>query len=470
MLRCCLLTLGLVLAGQLARAQMYILNSNVNPNFQRYDFATNTTTNLTSLTPTTSGNAPVMAGVGNYIYASSFNSSSMRRYDITAATWTTITGNTPIQGGYLYTDGTNLYQRQGNAGLNAAAVSIYNASANSWSTVTAIGSANEVFSGAGYLYMLQSNSAKRYDPLTNTLTTLIAKPSTVANNPYVCADANRLYFVDNNNKLAIYTLSTNSWSTSSASVPANFPNGFLSDGTFLYGKNGSTIYKYTIATGTWATAITTALAGGSSPASVLAGSYYAPAAPVCAAPVVTATVSQATCTGSVVNSNGTIILTAFDANAKKVDYSIGSSYTGAGFASATTLSGSAPYTIISTLANPAVNQPYTIRVFCDAATFTDRTVLLTPKQCQIADLSVAVSPATQTGNAAELLTYTVTLTNSGPNTATNVVIDVPMPDPTASLLSATAATGSYDSVTKEWSIPSLAFPGSTTLTFTVKVN
>lgn len=86
-----------------------------------------------------------------------------------------------------------------------------------------------------------------------------------------------------------------------------------------------------------------------------------------------------------------------------------------------------------------------------------------------ADLSVSVAPATQTGNKGESLTYIVTLTNAGPATATNVVVDVPMPDPKAMLLSSTATAGSYNSVTKEWTVPSLAV-GSATLTFTVKVN
>lgn len=86
-----------------------------------------------------------------------------------------------------------------------------------------------------------------------------------------------------------------------------------------------------------------------------------------------------------------------------------------------------------------------------------------------ADLSVSIATPSQTGNKGEQLTYVVTLSNAGPATATNVVVDVPMPEPKATLLVATPATGTYNSVTKEWTVPSLAV-GSTTLTFTVKVN
>ncbi len=87
-----------------------------------------------------------------------------------------------------------------------------------------------------------------------------------------------------------------------------------------------------------------------------------------------------------------------------------------------------------------------------------------------ANLSVAVTaPTSKTGAKGQQLTYTVTLTNAGPATATNVVVDVPIPTSAVTLLSASAGAGTYNSLTHEWSVPSLAV-GSTTLTFTVKVN
>ncbi|MEZ0540864.1 hypothetical protein [Fibrella arboris] len=465
----------LLLAGHLAQAQLYILTSNSANNFQNLLLTpTNSLTNLATWPRTSNGGsgAPVICGVGNYMYVGQTNSNTLTRYDIALNTWATLGNTMPAQGADLVTDGTNLYQRLGTNALTAAGVSLYNPGTDTWSTVTALANVNQIISAVGSVYVLQSNFLKRYDPGAGALVQLAAKPAAVPNNPFSCADANKVFCTANVSGAAalhVYTISTNTWSTET-STPTNFPNGFASDGTYLYGKNGATIYRYLIGSnGAWVNTGLTAFTGGSTPTASLAGSYYAAAAPACAAPVVTATLSQATCTGSTANSNGTITLTAFDANAQKVHYTIGSTYTGAGFASATTLSGPAPYTVVSSLANPTVNQPYTIRVFCDATTYTDKTVILAPKQCQTADLSLSVSPATQTGNAGEFLTYTVTLTNGGPSTATNVVVDVPMPDPKASLLSAAAASGSYSSVTKEWVIPSLPV-GSTTLTFTVKVN
>ena len=206
------------------------------------------------------------------------------------------------------------------------------------------------------------------------------------------------------------------------------------------------------------------------PAQIDAVTFTCPV-PACAAPVLTVTVTQATCQASGdANSDGTLTLATFDANAKKVDYNIGSTYTGAGFASATSITGTSNFVVTSNLPNPTINQPYTLRVFCDATTYTDKTVFLTPKQCKSSDMNVSVSPATQSGSLGELLTYTVTLSNAGPNINTNVKVKVPMPPTTsATLLSATAAIGTYDALTNLWSIASVPV-GSTTLTFTLKVN
>lgn len=472
-----ILLLALIGGSRSAQAQMYQMNSS--NAFQRFDFSTATVTGLTSMTPTSGGYATTMAAVGNYLYAaaapSTATNATMRRYTISTDTWVSLPAASNVtQNTVLFTDGTSLYQKAGASQANPGPVAKYDDVAGTWTTITAIGNAYACFSGVGVIYFLTTygpgGSIKSYNASTGTITTIgpIA-PGTQSNFP-MCADANNIYMVgsssgsNNFTKISIPTGST----VALGVAPNNMTNGLVSDGTNVYGKSSGTIYKYVTASSSW-TAVNTNTLGGSSPNSALAGSYYVPAVVACAAPVISASVTQATCSGTAVSSNGTLTLTAFDANAKKIDYSPGSTYTGAGYASATSISGSAPYTITSSLPNPAVNQPYTIRVFCDANTYTDKTVLLLPTQCQVADLSVSVSPATQTGNSGEFLTYTVTLTNAGPTTATNVGVSVPLPDPTATFLSATAASGSYSSLTQKWTVPSLPI-GSTTLTFTVKVN
>lgn len=181
----------------------------------------------------------------------------------------------------------------------------------------------------------------------------------------------------------------------------------------------------------------------------------------------TATTTAATCSGSGAIANGQLIL-ATNSGGTKAAYSIGSSYSGVDFSSATSI-GSLPYTVTSTLTNPTVPQPYTIRVFNSATCYQDYVVVLPPTKCVAADLSVTVSPVTQTGNAGEFLTYTVTLNNAGPDTAGDIQIKVPMPEPKATLLSAQASNGTYNTTTNIWTITSLPV-GNATLAFTVKVN
>ena len=174
----------------------------------------------------------------------------------------------------------------------------------------------------------------------------------------------------------------------------------------------------------------------------------------------------ATCTGSVANSNAGLTVSGISGGSS-YGYSPGSTYTGPAFASATSFTGTG--FSIAGLPNPTVNQPYTVRIYCDATTYTDRVVILTPAPCQSADLRLSVGPTTQTGSSGELRTYTVTLTNAGPDPATNVTVRVPMPT-IATLQAAQAAQGSYNQTSNLWTVPSLTNGSSTTLTFTVKVN
>lgn len=140
----------------------------------------------------------------------------------------------------------------------------------------------------------------------------------------------------------------------------------------------------------------------------------------------------------------------------------------------------APATTANKIANPSAytTSGTVFAAFYDAAAScysgsgaatTSVTVTVTAGTPQ-ANLSVAVAtPISKTGAQGEQLTYTVTLTNAGPATATNVVVAVPMPEPAASLLTVSPASGTYNTTTKQWTVPSLAV-GNTTLTFTLKVN
>jgi uncharacterized repeat protein (TIGR01451 family) len=153
-----------------------------------------------------------------------------------------------------------------------------------------------------------------------------------------------------------------------------------------------------------------------------------------------------------------------------VDYTIGSSYTGIGFNSVSaSVIGVLPHTVVNTLPNPIVNQPYTIRIFKDASTFSDISVLMPPKQCTTADLSVSVTVSPQTGNQGEILVYTITVTNNGPDTDPAVFVKIPIPN-NVTYMSSTATQGSYNDLTKNWDVGSVANGVSKILTLSLKVN
>lgn len=176
---------------------------------------------------------------------------------------------------------------------------------------------------------------------------------------------------------------------------------------------------------------------------------------------------SATCAGATANSNGKLILDNYG-NVSKVGYSIGNTYTGPDFSTATTIT-AAPYTVVSNLPNPTVNQPYTIRMFSTASIYTDKTVTLSPVTCATADLSLTVATAVQTGNKGEILTYTFTATNNGPSDVTDAVADIDIPS-NVTLLNALPSQGTYTASTKQWNIGAIANGGSKTLKIDVRVN
>ncbi|MCH5377599.1 MAG: DUF11 domain-containing protein, partial [Planctomycetes bacterium] len=87
------------------------------------------------------------------------------------------------------------------------------------------------------------------------------------------------------------------------------------------------------------------------------------------------------------------------------------------------------------------------------------TVTLVP---QTADLSLTKTVDKASPNIGENVTFTITLTNAGPNTATGVAVSDLLPDGIA-YVSSNATIGSYNPVTGVWTVNSLPSGGNTTL-------
>jgi uncharacterized repeat protein (TIGR01451 family) len=85
-----------------------------------------------------------------------------------------------------------------------------------------------------------------------------------------------------------------------------------------------------------------------------------------------------------------------------------------------------------------------------------------------ADLGVIKDVDTHTPNANDTITYTVTLTNTGPVTATNIVLTDLLP--TGVTFVSYTAPGTYDSISGNWSLSTLANGASATLTITATVD
>src|SRR5262249_51531583 len=73
---------------------------------------------------------------------------------------------------------------------------------------------------------------------------------------------------------------------------------------------------------------------------------------------------------------------------------------------------------------------------------------VTPQQ---ADLELVKQVNDPTPNVGDTITYTVTLTDSGPDNATNVVVSDPLPAG-LTFVSATPSEGSYDPTTGVWTV------------------
>lgn len=138
-----------------------------------------------------------------------------------------------------------------------------------------------------------------------------------------------------------------------------------------------------------------------------------------------ATITPATCTGTVTNNNGTIKLGGFTV-LDKYDYVAGATYTGAAtYATATNIPVSG--VITNTLSNPLVNTPYTVRIF-EAANgcFKDTTLILIPIDCGTFNslgIAKAVSTPTLNGNGSYDVIYKVVARNTGALALNNIVLN-----------------------------------------------
>ena len=84
-----------------------------------------------------------------------------------------------------------------------------------------------------------------------------------------------------------------------------------------------------------------------------------------------------------------------------------------------------------------------------------------------ADLSLAKSVDDATPNVGDPITYTIVLTNSGPDAATGVLVEDVLP---AELTYQSHSGGAYDTNTAIWTVGNLAVGGSTSLTITATVD
>ena len=130
--------------------------------------------------------------------------------------------------------------------------------------------------------------------------------------------------------------------------------------------------------------------------------------------IVTASITPATCTGSVSNNDGTISLSNFTVT-DKYDYVAGNTYTGtANYATASTIAVSGIVT--NTLANPTGTVAYTIRLFDANGCIKDTTLILYPINCLSVNslgLAKAVSSPTLNTNGSYDINYKVVVKNYG---------------------------------------------------------
>ncbi|MFO0807784.1 MAG: SdrD B-like domain-containing protein [Gemmataceae bacterium] len=96
----------------------------------------------------------------------------------------------------------------------------------------------------------------------------------------------------------------------------------------------------------------------------------------------------------------------------------------------------------------------------------DDTAAVTPRE--LADLSLTKTVDNGQPNVGDSVTFTVTLANAGPNTATGVIVTDALPAG-LQFLSASASQGGYNALTGLWSVGTVANGGSATLQVVARV-
>jgi gliding motility-associated-like protein/uncharacterized repeat protein (TIGR01451 family) len=140
---------------------------------------------------------------------------------------------------------------------------------------------------------------------------------------------------------------------------------------------------------------------------------------------ITATIIPATCSGTMANNNGMIFANGHNGITDKYDLVAGSSYTGtATYATAVLIPG-ATGMLISTLPNPLIITPYTVRFFAANGCTKDTTLFLTPTSCitnSVFGLAKAVSTPTVKPDGTYDVDYFVIVKNTGTQQLDNIAL------------------------------------------------
>lgn len=461
-----------------AKAQIWA-SSQYSPNIYYYDIGANTWTLKTTQGTVGINSIYWIAYRNGILYAvRSANlggtplSPTLYKYVVATNTWTLVGSNPLFANRFFFVDDNTLMFMGGQGGASpykytispaSGPTSMYSTIVNNGVTGLTGGSFNNTnfFDGTDfYVKKTTPEELFTYNPATNSINPVTLLPTSGHHQGSAAKVGGNIYYSTQTGPLYKYDVATQTNTQVQVGAMVGNRDIMASDGTNLFGVSGTTtsFYQYDFTINAWVTR--TVIPNSVGFQCIISEGITVPL-------TATASIIAATCTGTSTNSNAQLTLTAFT-GATKVGYSIGSTYTGPNFASATTLT-AAPFTVANSLPNPTVNQPYTIRVFNSATSYIDRTVMISPVNCTAADLNLTVVTAIQTANKGETLTYTFTATNNGPNNVTDAIATINIPS-NATLLNASPSQGTYTESTKQWYIGAVANGASKTLTISLKVN